>query len=99
MTELSNRVEAQRKILRVVNSRRWRNEQLFSLTTSAIYRWASRNGLDTSSKLFGLLSSASAQIFVTANHSDDPVAGTYLITQQRVTEIERDVKTEVARLR
>jgi hypothetical protein len=48
MGEFSSRVEAQRQILKVVNSRDWSGEQLFAVTTAAIQRWALTNRLDTS---------------------------------------------------
>ena len=96
MNEFSSRVEAQRQILRAVNSKAWNKEQLFALTSSAIQRWASVNDVDVSARLVKLLTSASAQIFVMANHSDDPIAGTYSITRQRVAALEEQVRNELA---
>jgi hypothetical protein len=96
MGEFSSRVEAQRKILKVVNSRDWSGEQLFSVTTAAIQRWASTNGLDTSTTVVKLLHSASAQIFVMANHSDDPIAGTYALSKQKVLVLARQVQEEIS---
>jgi len=93
---VSSRVEAQRQILKAVNSREWSGEQLFALTTAAIQRWASANGVDTSTALVKLLNSASAQIFVMANHSDDPIAGSYVMSKQRVVAIALQVKEELA---
>jgi hypothetical protein len=96
MGEFSSRVEAQRQILKVVNSRDWSGEQLFAVTTAAIQRWASTNGLDTSTAVVKLLHSASAQIFVMANHSDDPIAGTYSLSKQRVVVLARQVQEELS---
>ena len=96
MGELSSRVEAQRQILKVVNSRDWSGEQLFAMTTAAIQRWASTNGLDASTAVVKLLHSASAQIFVMANHSDDPIAGTYALSKQRVVVLARKVQEELS---
>ena len=97
MGEFSSRVEAQRQILKVVNSRDWPREQLFAVTAAAIQRWASTNGLDTSAAVVKLLNSASAQIFVMANHSDDPIAGIYALSKQRVVVLARQVQEELSR--
>jgi hypothetical protein len=95
MNEFSNRVDAQRQILRAVNNRPWKNEQLFALNQKAIQRWIVANQVDPSSKLVQLLNEASAQIFVMANHSDDPIAGAYLLTKERVYFIENLIREEL----
>lgn len=96
MGEFSSRVETQRQILKVVNSRDWPSEQLFAVTTAAIQRWASINGLDTSTTIVKLLHSASVQIFVMANHSDDPIAGTAALSKQMVLVLARQVQEELS---
>lgn len=96
MTEFSDRVDTQRRILKAVNSRAWRNEQLFALNGSAIQRWASANGIEPSARLIMLLTSASSEIFAMAHHSDDPIAGTYQLTKERVARIEGQVISELA---
>jgi hypothetical protein len=96
MGEFSSRVEAQRQILKVVNGRPWPREQLFALTTAAIQRWTSANGVDASTTFVKLLNSASAQIFVMANHSDDPIAGSYALSKQKVAAIAQQVGEELS---
>jgi hypothetical protein len=96
MGEFSSRIESQRQILKAVNSRPWAKEQLFALSTSAIQRWASVNNVDTSSRLAKLLSSASAQIFVMANHSEDQIAGAYSLSKKKVDTIALQVSEEVS---
>lgn len=95
MGEFSSRIESQRQILKAVNSRAWAKEQLFALNTSAIQRWTSINNIDSSSRLAKLLSSASAQIFVMANHSEDQIAGAYALSKERVDSIAVQVFEEV----
>ena len=95
MSEFSSRVDAQRQILRVVNDKPWKSEQLFALNTKAIQRWTSANHIDASTRLVKLLDAASAQIFVMANHSDDPIAGTYVLTRERVAAIESQIRKEL----
>ena len=99
MGEFSNRVEAQRQILKVINGRRWSGEQLFAVSTKAIQRWALSNGIENSAPLVKFLNSASAQIFVMANHSDDPIAGSYVLSKQRVVAISEQLKAELANLK
>jgi hypothetical protein len=96
MGEFSSRVEAQRQILKVVNSRDCLGAQPFAVTTAAIQRWASTNGLDTSTAVVKLLHSVSAQIFVMANHIDDPIAETYSLSKQRVVVLARQVQEELS---
>jgi hypothetical protein len=98
MGEFSSRIESQRQILKVVNSRPWPREQLFALTTTAIQRWASVNNVDSSSLLARLLSSASAQIFVMANHSEDQIASAYALSKRRVDAIAAQVSEEISKL-
>lgn len=95
MSEFSNRVEAQRQILGVVNTKSWKNEQLFALNQKAIQRWMIANQVQPSSGLVRLLYEASAQIFVMANHSDDPIAGAYLLTREKVSSIENQIREEL----
>lgn len=97
MSEFSNRVDAQRQILRVVNEKPWKNEQLFALSAKAIQRWTSVNHIDASTRLVRLLSDASAQIFIMANHSDDPIAGVYILTCERVNAIATEIRGELNR--
>jgi hypothetical protein len=96
MGEFSSRVEAQRRILKVVNRKNWSGDQLFAVTIPAIQLWASTIGLDTSTPVVKLLHSASAQIFVMANHSDDPIAGSYTLSKQKVLSIAQQVREELS---
>ncbi len=54
--------------------------------------------MDSSSRLAKLLSSASAQIFVMANHSEDQIAGAYLLSKGRVDGIAAQVSDEISKL-
>jgi hypothetical protein len=96
MGEFSSRIESQRQILKAVNSRSWPGEQLFALNTSALQRWFSANNIDTSSRLAKMLGSASAEIFVMANHSEDQITGAYALSNERVDGIAVQVSKEVA---
>jgi hypothetical protein len=53
------------------------------------------NHLDACEPLVRLLNAASAQIFVMANHSDDPIAGAYGLPKERVVAIESQIRKEL----
>ncbi|MGB0123174.1 MAG: hypothetical protein WBP63_07040, partial [Silvibacterium sp.] len=74
-----------------------KSEQLFALSANAIQRWVSANRLVESTTLVRLLYGASAEIFVMANHSDEPIAGTYLMSRQRVAAIKIEIENELDR--
>lgn len=95
MTELSNRIGAQRHIVKLVNQKHWKSEQLFALSDSSIKRWALANGIDAETRLVKLLHSASATFFTMANHSDDPIAGEYGLSRSNLAEIERLIAAEL----
>lgn len=48
--EFSDRIAAQRSILRVINSKPWACEELFGLSSKAIDRWVSVNRIEPSSQ-------------------------------------------------
>ena len=96
MEEFSSRVEIQRHLVQAVNSRPWKQEQLFSLTDKAIQRWSIANGINPQRSLVQLLKSASSEVFVMANHSDDPIAGAYVLSRRRVQAIKTDIEAELS---
>ena len=98
MEEFSSRVEAQRQLVQAVNTHEWKREQLFALTEKAIQRWSTVNQIDSTTRLVKLLRAASLQVFVMANHSDDPIAGAYLLSRERVKTIEKELQAELANI-
>ena len=98
MEEFSSRVEAQRQLVQAVNTHEWRQEQLFALTTKAIQRWSTVNHIDPAARLVQLLQTASLQVFIMANHSDDPIAGAYLLSRKRVQTIENELRAELNKI-
>src|SRR5437870_5432813 len=57
--EFNNRIDAQRRILEIVNQRDSLKEELFGLSSKAIERWASANRIDPQSQIVKLLRAAS----------------------------------------
>lgn len=98
MGEFSSRVEAQRQLVQAVNTHQWKQEQLFALTAKAIQRWSTVNHIDPATRLVQLLHAASLQVFIMANHSDDPIAGTYLLSRKRVQIIESELRSELSNI-
>ena len=96
MGEFSSRVDAQRQILKVVNDKPWKSEQLLALNSKAIQRWITVNHLDAATRLVTLLDEASSRIFVMANLSDDPIAADYKLTREQVDSLELNIREELA---
>jgi hypothetical protein len=61
MTEFGDRLQAQREVLRAVNSVAWR-EQLLGLSHLAIRRWTDRNGIPPESGVIRHLHVASERL-------------------------------------
>ncbi|WP_116895789.1 hypothetical protein ACTACG_17180 [Pseudomonas syringae] len=83
MTEFNNRIEAQRTILHVVNSKSW-VEQLFGLSTGAIDRWVRTNGLSTDEPLVVAVYDAAGKLFFLANKSQEQVTEEYKLLSQTI---------------
>ncbi|MEW6159833.1 MAG: hypothetical protein AB1813_20570, partial [Verrucomicrobiota bacterium] len=62
MNEFINRIDAQRRILQVVNSFKWETEELFGLSAKAIERWVAVNRI-AEPRLVDLVSQAAAKLF------------------------------------
>ena len=95
MDEFNNRIAAQRQILEVVNRRRIRKEELFSLSIRAIERWISVNRLDPESRLVKLLKAASAKLFFLANRSQEQITEDYKAASRDISAILRSIKQEM----
>lgn len=93
--EFNNRIAAQRTILKVVNSRNWKSEQLISLSRKAINRWVSVNRLDPGSILVKLLLNASAKLFFLANRSQEQVSDEYRSVSASITGIYAEIEREL----
>ena len=76
MTDLTDRMTMQRRVLRLVNSHRW-EEELFGLSADALDRWSVSNRLGADSELGGLLRRISESLFFLATRSQEPVDEQY----------------------
>ena len=96
MNEFCNRIEAQRQILRRVNRRTYRKEELFGLSTKAIDRWIEANRLDADSALVQLVTTASSKLFFLANKSQEQISPEYQTTASEIASIADAIEVEIA---
>src|SRR5258706_13185421 len=94
MNEFINRIEAQRRILQVVNRVNWETEELFGLSAKAIERWVGVNRV-AEPRLIDLVSQAAAKLFFLANKSQEQVSPEYRATAREVTSIASAIESEV----
>ncbi|MFL9582724.1 hypothetical protein [Stenotrophomonas sp. AB1(2024)] len=86
MSEFNNRIDAQRKILEIVNSHRWA-EELFGLSSGALKRWADINGVSSGAPLCIALNEAAGKLFFLANKSQEQVTDEYQLLAAEVEEL------------
>lgn len=77
MSEFSNRIKAQRELLRIVNSKLETSEELYGLSEPAIDRWLSVSRISQSSNIANLLKRASGKLYFLANKSQEQITEEY----------------------
>ena len=77
MDDFSNRMQAQREFLKVINSRDWPREQLSALSSGAIQRWIIANRLDATDALVICVRGAGEALYFLANESQQQVSNEY----------------------
>lgn len=87
MSEFSNRIDAQRKILGVVNERAWKGGALCGLSGGAIDRWVASNALSQEAPLVEIVRAAAAQLFFLANKSQEQVSEEYQSRSEALADI------------
>lgn len=93
MAEFNTRINAQRNILRVVNSKK-RAEDLFGLSRKTIDRWILANQLDGASNLVCLVRNAADKLFFLANMSQEQVSDEYTLLTNEIIKIHDDIIRE-----
>lgn len=78
MSEFNNRIDAQRRILQIVNGSRNRREELFGLSSGALERWARANDVDQHDPLLEMLNQAASKLFFLSNKSQEQITDEYL---------------------
>lgn len=98
MSDFNNRIDAQRNILRLVNTRVWQTEELSGLSSKAINRWILANQIDATSPLAELISVAGLALFFLANKSQEQVTDEYKHRSQQVAVLISKIETEIQKL-
>lgn len=86
MNEFNNRIDAQRSILSLVNSRTW-SEELYGLSSAAIERWVRVNGLAPASALALAVQESAEKLFFLANKSQEQVTAEYRLLSREVAQL------------
>lgn len=82
--EFQNRIEAQREVLRIINSIARLNEQLMGLSSKAIARWVISNHLNDTHSVVEKIYDIAGQLFFLATKSQEPVDGDYKKVSEEV---------------
>jgi hypothetical protein len=77
MSEFKNRIDAQRRILHVVNGSLPLNEELFGLSSGALERWIAANQFRRADPLVVLLYEAADRLFFLSNKSQEQITEEY----------------------
>lgn len=87
MEEFSNRIDAQRHILQIVNMAMQNKEQLLGLSNKAISRWCTKNEVNTDSDLVVEITKASEKLFFLANKSQEQITNEYKEISSEISNI------------
>ncbi|WP_313246253.1 hypothetical protein [Stenotrophomonas rhizophila] len=93
MNSFNDRIEAQRSILRAVNSALWPVEPLHGLSRKSIDRWMIANRVDPHCPIVDLILSAAGKLMFLANKSQEQITDEY---SQRVGDI-NSIVIDIAR--
>src|ERR1700679_1480259 len=92
MNEFTDRIAAQRSVLRAVNCRNWPHEELFGLSSKAIDRWVTANQLHAESALVRLVHTASEQLFFLADKSQEQMSEQYAMISAKISALVEKIK-------
>lgn len=95
MSEFSDRISAQRNILRKVNARRWEKEALLGLSSKAIERWVVVNRIEEKSALVRYVTTAADKLFFLANKSQEQISDEYRMVSEEIEALALAVELEV----
>lgn len=92
----SDRMDAQRAILKQINQVTWPREELFALSEDAIQRWLSVNRLGEDYEVVKLAREAGDALLFLANASQEQVSPEYVSRSANVTAILERLRTAMA---
>ena len=99
MSEFSNRISAQRSILKLINGSGLYMEPLLGLAEKAIDRWYRNNGIDAHDLIVSMLKSMSGTLFFLANKSQEQVTDEYSLLSEKVKEQLFELELEIIKRR
>src|SRR5689334_5733820 len=92
MSEFNNRIDAQRRILRTVNSALRLQEELYGLSVGALERWSRSNGLGPGDRIVSLLHEAAGKLFFLSNKSQEQITEEYSALSVEVDRLALEIK-------
>jgi hypothetical protein len=95
----SNRMDAQRAILKEINKITWPSEELFALSEVAIQRWASVNRLGPNDAVVKIAREAGDALLFLANASQEQVSPQYASQSDNVAAIVPQLRLALASIR
>lgn len=97
MHEFNNRVQAQRRVLQIVNGHGRQNEELCGLSGKAIDRWVAQNRIEPEGRLVSLLRLVADELFFLANKSQEQITEEYGLRSRRVGLLANEIEAEMNR--
>ncbi len=95
MDEFNDRMQAQRKVLCIVNSHQLWREELCGLSQNAIERWASVNHCDQDGPSMTILKDISKSLFFLATKSQEQVSKEYQNLSSNVAKLTEELKATI----
>ena len=95
MSEFNSRINAQRQVIKLVNSFNLYEEPLFSRSGKAIDRWVLHNSINPKQKHVLILKDISLKLLFLANKSQEQITEDYKNLSTEVTFLMSRLKTEI----
>jgi len=92
MSEFNNRIDAQRRILRTVNSTLRLKEELYGLSAGALERWSRTNAIDPGHAVLRLLHEAADKLFFLSNKSQEQITDEYSALSAEVDRLSIEIR-------
>ncbi|OYX26008.1 MAG: hypothetical protein B7Z06_06365 [Flavobacteriales bacterium 32-35-8] len=86
MNEFLNRIDAQRKVIKMINDNSFKFP-LVGLSTKSIDRWKRENEIKNDSSTLNLLIEISSKLFFLSNKSQEQITQDYKIKSNEVSEL------------
>lgn len=83
-SEFSNRIDAQRQAIKIINSSGAFKEPIFGLSDKAINRWVNSNGVNAEDCFVKLIKDISKSLFFLANKSQEQISEEYRYLSREV---------------